>query len=230
MAALPGPASAFAFGVSPIRLDFDGATRTAAVTVSNDDKVRLSFQVRLMRWTQDGEGADQHEESRDLIYFPRLMTVEPGEKRVIRVGLQGTPGAAESAYRLVIEEMAPPDAPAGRGTAVAVRVRFAVPVFVAPAEAAAGAVVEDLRAAGGEVRFTLRNRGTRHLKAETLTLRRQGEVLAQAAGWYVLPGARRGFKVTVPPERCAGPAELVVKGEGVDLRRTIALDADQCRR
>lgn len=228
--ALPGTVAAFAFGVSPIRLDFDGARRTAAITVSNDDKVKLSFQVRLMRWTQDGDGADQYEESRDLIYFPRVMAVNPGEKRVIRVGLQGAPGAAESAYRLVIEEMAPPDAPAGRGTAVAVRVRFAVPVFVAPAEAAAGAGVEDVRAAGGELRFSLRNRGTRHLKAETLTLLRKGEVLAQAAGWYVLPGARREFKVTVPPERCEGPAELVIKGEGVDVRRAITLDAGQCRR
>ena len=225
---LPLPAAAFAFGVSPIRLDFDDKVRTAAITVSNDDKVKLSFQVRLMRWTQDREGADQYEESRDLIYFPRVMMVEPQQKRVIRVGTQGAPGEAETAYRLVIEEMAPPEGPGPRGTAVAVRVRFAVPVFVAPA-AAAAAVLEDLRVKGGELRFRVRNGGKRHLKAESITLYRGDAVLKQVAGWYVLPGARREFALAVPPEECPGPATLVVKGEGVELRRELKLDATQCR-
>lgn len=228
-AALPAPATAFAFGVSPIRLDFDATTRTAAITVSNDDQVKLSFQVRLMRWTQDRDGTDQYEESRDLIYFPRQMMVDPQEKRVIRVGTQGAPGEAESAYRLVIEEMAPPEGPGTRGTAVAVRVRFAVPVFVAPAAAAANAMLEHLQVRGGEIRFRLGNGGKRHLKAETIALYRGDALLKQVAGWYVLPGARREFAVTVPPEKCPGPVTLVIKGEGVELRRELTLDATQCR-
>lgn len=228
-ATLPAPAAAFAFGVSPIRLYFDGTTRTAAITVSNDDKVKLSFHVRLMRWTQDRDGTDQYEESRDLIYFPRMMMVDPQEKRVIRVGTQGAPGEVESAYRLVIEEMAPPEGSGTRGTAVAVRVRFAVPVFVAPAAATASAVIENLRVRDGDVRFRIGNGGKRHLKAETIALYRGDALLQEVAGWYVLPGAGREFAVTVPPEKCPGPVTLRVKGEGVELQRELRLDASQCR-
>src|SRR5690242_12939673 len=84
----PAELLAYAFGVSPIRLDFSASERSGAITVSNDDRVPVSFQMRLVRWSQDAKGEDVYEDNKDLIYFPRLMSVEPQEKRVIRVGTQ----------------------------------------------------------------------------------------------------------------------------------------------
>src|ERR1051325_10876733 len=76
------------FSVSPIRLPFERGARAAAVTVSNDDARPLRMQLRLMEWTQDAAGADVHRDSEELVYFPRMMTVPPGGKRLVRVGLE----------------------------------------------------------------------------------------------------------------------------------------------
>src|SRR5262245_55910672 len=82
------PAKSAEFSVSPIRLEFEAGARSAAVTVANDDKRPLRMQLRLMEWTQDADGVDVYRESDELVYFPRLMSVEPGEKRLVRVGLK----------------------------------------------------------------------------------------------------------------------------------------------
>ena len=47
------------FGVSPIRVDLDRNTKSALITVTNDDARPLAFQVRAMEWTQDAAGADR---------------------------------------------------------------------------------------------------------------------------------------------------------------------------
>jgi len=222
-------AGAYAFGVAPIRLDFHGSERAGGITVSNDDKIKLSFQVRLMRWSQDAAGEDVYKESRDLVYFPRLMSVEPQERRVVRVGTQAPAGEVEGTYRLIVEEMMPA-APDPSGTTIAVRMRFAIPIFVAPVQPVAKPVLEGLTVAGGRVRFRLRNAGNQHVKLETISLRRGDTVLQEAAGWYVLPGAQRSFGIAVPAGECRpGKVRLVLKGEGVELSQELVLDADRCR-
>jgi fimbrial chaperone protein len=182
-----------------------------------------------VRWSQDARGEDVYEESKDLVYFPRLMSIEPKQKRVVRVGTQAAPGEGEGTYRLIIEEMMPP-APGGPGTNIAVRMRFAIPIFVAPAQPERKPVVEQLALARGEVRFRLRNAGNQHVKLETLSLRRGDKVLQEAAGWYVLPGAQREFAIALPAAECkAGKVQLVLKGEGVELKHELDVDAARCR-
>jgi len=228
---MPQDAQAYAFGVSPIRLDFNRSTRTAALTVSNDDEIALSFQVRLVRWTQDSAGEDRYEDSKDLIYFPRLMKVEPREKRVIRLGTQRPPDPIEGTYRLIVEEMLPPAQSKGQAATVAVRMRFAVPVFVAPPEPVTRVDMQDVGVDKGEVRFQLKNSGNTHVKVDSIALRRGGATVGEAAGWYVLAGATRKFGVALTATACEGkgPFELVVKGEGLDLKREVVMDAGRCR-
>ena len=222
---------AYAFGVSPIRVDLGPGARSGAINVSNDDRIALSFQMKLLRWTQNEKGEDVYEESKDLVYFPRLMSVEPGKKRVIRVGTQSAPGPDEAAYRLAIEEITPlaPDQQA-KGPGVAVRMRFAVPVFVAPLAPAVKAAVEKLSVTAGEVRFVLANTGNQHVRVETAALWRGERALREVPGWYVLAGARRAFGIPIPEQECGKPGALtlVIKGEGLDLKQEVA-DAARCR-
>lgn len=220
----------YAFGVSPIRLDLGPSARSGAISVSNDDQVRMSFQMKLLRWTQNDKGEDVYEESKDLVYFPRLMSIEPTQKRVIRVGTQAPPGPEELTYRLAIEEMTPLEE-GSRGPAVAVRMRFAVPVFVAPLAPATKTEVEGLVVARGEVRFVVANTGNQHIRVETARLLRGERALREVAGWYILAGARRSFSVPIPAEECGKPGALTlaIKGEGIDLQREVTVDAGRCR-
>ena len=133
-AALPlAPLQAGDFGVSPIRVDLDRSTRTQVVRVTNDDERLLSFQMRMMEWTQDAEGRDRYADSADLVFFPQQMQVPAKESRVVRLGYRQPPGPTERAYRLYVAELPRGTQPGEPGKAmVEVAVRFGVPVFVRP--------------------------------------------------------------------------------------------------
>jgi fimbrial chaperone protein len=226
---LAGAAQAGGFAVTPIRVDFAPNIRTGSITVVNTDTVPLGFQVKLLRWTQNAKGEDVYEESKDLTYFPRLMTLEPETRRVIRLGTQGAGPDVEASYRLAIEEMPGPRDPAS-GSAVAVQVRFAVPIFLAPKQAKVSTEVVNLARQGAALRFTLANRGNQHVKLEDLSLMRGDTVLGTASGWYVLAGAQRDFSIDIGAA-CGSPGApvfLVLKGEGLDLRRDVTGQLSRC--
>lgn len=216
-------ATAGSFGVSPIRLDLDRGTRTGLVTVTNDDTRKLSFRMRLFEWTQDEQGADRNTESADLIFFPQIMTVEPGDKRVIRIGTRAGDSGREKAYRLFIEELQDPGATGAQGAQVAVLLRFGVPVFVAPPAGKPEPEFARAALAKGKVEVGILNKGARTVRFDELTVKAGGEVIGRGAGWYVFPGATRAFEIAVPADKCkpSGPLEITASAEGLEIRHTV---------
>ena len=231
---LPSLALAGSFGVSPIRVDLDRAARSAVVEVSNDDQRKMSFQAKLMEWTQDAEGKDVYADSNDLVFFPPLFTVNPGEKRIMRVGTKtgAAPGAVEKTYRLYIEEL-PPPAEASAGAQLRIALRFALPIFVAPAAPGKKLAVDGVRAQPGSLTLRLRNDGNQSSKLESVRVRSGAEAVGEAQGWYVLAGKARDFEVKVDPAKCplSGPLEVEAQTEGVVIVRTALGDpAPLCKR
>lgn len=225
-------AFAGSFGVAPTRIDLGNGARSSLVEVTNDDTRKLSFQVRLSAWKQDAAGKDAYAESQDLIFFPPLFTVNPGDKRVIRVGLKGAEALArEAAYRLYIEEIPEPTAGAS-GSEVKVVLRFGVPIFVAPATPRKAFAMEDVAIERGKVAFRIRNDGNQSAKFEILKVARGERTLAEATGWYVLPGATRAFEVPVEPASCvdSGALEVQALADGVALKRDVAATPALCAR
>ncbi len=229
---LPLAARGASFGVSPIRLDLDPASRTGLVTVSNEDAKRIYFRLKLAEWKQGAEGDDSYADSSDLIYFPQTLVIEPKEKRVVRVGIKGPPPVAERAFRLYIEELPDPDEPAPAGTAVAVRLRFGVPIFLSQGKGAPKPEMVSAASTKGAVRVAIRNSGDRQIRFEevTLTLGPGGKALGRIPGWYVFPGATRAFVVPVDRASCplSGAIEVRAFGEGKDLRRSVEADRLLC--
>jgi fimbrial chaperone protein len=228
----PVAALAAAFGVTPIRIDLDPGSRTGIVTVSNDDQRRLTFQVKLAEWTQSGGGEDRHADSADLVFFPQILSVEPGEKRLVRVGLKGPLPARERAYRLFIEEL--PDAAekgAGGGSAqIAVRMRFGVPIFVSDGKGEARPEFAAVKQGKGRLDVELRNDGVRQARFEELVLMSGEKVVARANGWYVFPGATKAFAIPVERSACplAGTLELRAAYAGRDIRKTVEATPALC--
>lgn len=224
------PAQAAAWGVGPLRIDLDRATRSGLVNVSNDDTTKLNFEIRLMRWTQDANGADRYEPSDDLVYFPRVAEIAPAEKRAIRVGSRGDPGPVEKTYRLFIEEMPDVANAPQKGVGIAVKGRFAIPIFVAPAQGEArGELVDAVHDKEG-ITVRLRNTGNRHFKIDTFTVRNGDTVLKEGNGWYVLAGATRTFKLPFGGAECGAHTLLQVhlKGETHEFRQPVTLDRARC--
>lgn len=228
---LPPAAHAGAFGVSPIRLDLDGATRTGLITVANDDDRRLYFQIKLFAWTQSPEGEDKYAESAELIFFPQIMSVEPRERRLVRIGVKGAPPPGERAFRLFIEELPEPGEAAASGAQIAVRLRFGVPIFLAGDKGQARPEITLADAASGAVQVSIRNTGDRQIRFEEVSARAGERIVGKAAGWYVFPGTTRLFSIPIDKEGCpsSGDIEIRAVGEGRELRKSLAASPLLCQ-
>lgn len=233
--AVPGASDAGQFAIHPMRLELGGSIRSGALAVRNDDKVPLSFQVRAMKWTQDEAGQDHYEAADDLIHFPRLMTLQPGQEGVVRVGLRQSQVTVEKAYRVFIEEL-PGAAPApSGGPQVRVLVRFGAPVFVKPANPSSRLELEALEQADGWVRWTLRNTGNRHERFQGIDLAgldAQGNKLytGRFEDRYLLAGQARHFSSPAPPELCPRLVQwaLEIKTDGARLERRLDRGTPSC--
>ncbi len=225
-------AQASGFGVAPIRLDFDRTSKTGLIEVSNDDTRPLSFQMKLFAWSQDAEGKDQYQPSNDLIFFPQIMSLKPKEKRPIRVGTKGPPAASERAYRLFIEELPDPaETAAAKAPQIAVRIRFGVPLFVAPAQPQIAGVIEDAKLAKGEIQLRVRNTGNRNFQFETVAARAGTTSIGETRGWYLFPGIARAYSIKVDSEACAKAKTLEVhlSADGLELKHELEATPTLCR-
>ena len=233
--ATAGAAGAFGgdFGVSPIRVELDRSVKSAVITVTNDDRRPLAFQVRALQWTQDAEGADRYAETADLVYFPRQLKLAPKESRVVRVGYRAPPAQREQAFRLYIEELADQSARDPAQTGVSVTLRFGVPIFLRPATPAAAGALE-LPSSGG--RALIRNTGNVHFRVNAVryaAVDAGGKSVAEqtADGWYLLAGVERAYPVKLPREACARGSRLRAEAlvDKLELRAERALAPEDCR-
>lgn len=229
---LPGSLFGAEFSVSPIRIEFDRATRTSALTIRNDGTDKLQAQVTLSEWTQDEAGKDVYTDSKELVFFPKLLTVEPGAEATVRIGVRNLPPAVERTYRLFVEEIPAPRKEGG--AQVNVRVRFGVGIFVRPPVESFQGEIVGLYAEKRNLQVPIRNTGTLSFKVDKVDLcvtRKAGEsVLKEIGGWYVLAGATRTFQVALTPAECRGLVRLdaVVEGEKVHLAAGLDVGDGAC--
>ncbi len=231
------PATAGEYTVSPLRIELDGDAKSAAVTLTNSGSDPMTFQVAAKEWTQDADGRDRYEQTGEVIFFPKIFTLQPGEGRVVRVGVQAIPTATERTFRLFIEPLpAPTKEPLAPGANISINLRFALPIFVKPpAHVGAGEIdVAVLRK--GVLTFTLRNTGNEHLRMDdgvAVTGRdgRGNEVFTQRIeNRYVLAGAAKSLSLATSKEACARLAtiEITSRAEQVTLHRTLDVAPSSC--
>jgi len=207
------------FAIQPTRLELDAARPSGALVVRNEHDAALSFQIKGVSWSQDEAGQEHYADTTDLVYFPRLLTVLPGESAVIRIGLRRPPGPVEKTYRIFIEELAPAvksTTPREARAHIQVLMRFGAPVFVHANKHEQQLAVEAFHLAGGQARWVIRNTGTGHEMFQGITLRALdasgAEVFKhEADDRYLLAGGTRRFDVAVPRDACKQTARLSLK-------------------
>lgn len=225
----PRPAGAADFTVNPIQIFLAGQTKSAILTVQNTSGEPLRFQLNAFTWAQDPAGQMQLTPTSEIIFFPRLLTLAPGEQRIVRVGTSVAAGPVERTYRIFVEEL-PPSAqqavPAGQ---VRVLARMGIPIFV---EAKAGRAELRLGPPAlqpGRLVFELRNGGTKHAIPQVIRVRGQGaagETLweGEQEGWYILAGDRRVYEMPFPREECARTKTVAVEVKVGEQTLTERLD------
>ena len=237
LAAVPEPAIAGEYSVSPLRIDLDRDGRSGVVTLANSGASPIDFQVSVLEWTQDAGGQDRYTPTGDVVFFPRILTIGPGESRVVRVGIQSLPALVERAYRLFIEPIPERSKqPLPPGVNIAVNLRFALPVFARPPKREAAAEIQDATVRKGILQFTLRNSGNIHLRTDdgvaVVGRDAQGrEVFTQRIeSRYVLAGMAKTLSTAVPRDACTQLAtlELTARAEQHTTSRRLDVSRANC--
>jgi len=207
--------TAASFDISPINIFFDSQKATEKMTILNTGGSDLTLQLRLYRWTQDGKGLDVYEETKDLVAFPKIVTIKKGEDRIIRIGTQSKSADVEKTYRVYLEEVPSAD-PARKSNTVQFLSRVGVPVFLKPHKITTRGSMEPVGMQKGRASFKIKNEGNYHFVITGITIHGMDgagkTVLEQELkGWYLLAGAARTYTAEIPKEACRGLARIEVR-------------------
>lgn len=229
---LPAAAEA-SWRVVPIRVDLSARSKTGSFKVINEGDTTLRFQLNASLWEQDGDAKDQYAATGDLVFFPRILTVPPGEERMVRTGYKVPAADREKTYRLFIEQI--PEKTSTSAAQVSILIRFGVPIFSAPLQPKAAAEIRDIAAAAGNIDFTLDNTGNVNVQIHTLAVKaldKAGQELytESVKGWYLLSGKQRRHTIPLRNQDCrrTAQAEILIKTDKLDFSRLIELDPERC--
>jgi fimbrial chaperone protein len=230
------PVLAATFRVSPMQLDLTSKTTSTLLTINNDTKREIRFEVTAMKWEQDERGEMKLTPAGETItFFPKLLSLPGGASRTIRVGTTAAAfGSTEGTYRIFVEELPDKSAPPEKGT-VAIRTKIGIPAFLAPAKTTATAEIAAVSFEQGRLVTRVRNTGTVHMIVDAVKMRGTtsgGDAKFERSlnGWYVLAGGARVFEQPITASECAGAQTFVVTVElqGGTLKKDIPVPAGAC--
>lgn len=206
-------AAASALSVAPIRVELSAATRTAVLTVRNQEDSPVVVQVRPAAWSQP-QGEDQLGDTHDLLVTPPIFTVPPKGQQVLRIALLREPDPArELDYRLVLSEV--PQAAAAETTGLRVALRITLPVFVAARSAAAADLAWSHRwLPDGTLEIAAQNRGSAHIQILDFDVQSAGHAtpsLHSDTPHYLLPGTLAHWQLHSDASLGRG-TQLVLRG------------------
>lgn len=212
----PASGQAATYTVNPTRVYLSASSASALMTLRNESAEPLRMQIKAQRWTQGAQGDMQLAPTDDLIVFPNLLTLAPGEQRRVRVATTVEAGPIERSYRLYVEELPASASDRADGAAVRFLTRMGIPVFVQPARPAATATVRGVGLKDRRVSFELANTGNTHFMPTAITVRgftATGTPVADwpVSGWYVLAGSARTFAVGLDRPACETVRSVLIE-------------------
>ena len=214
-----GDLRASAFTVTPVRVLLGQGTNSALLTVRNDSTESLRFQVSLKAWNQAANGEMQLTDTKDLVFFPKLMELKAGEEKPVRVGSAfKSPVMTERTYRIFFEELPPANVAQAEQSGAQVRVltRMGVPIFVQPPNPVVKGELGGVSVTGGKLSFDVRNVGNSFFTVTGATVTgvsKDGSTTFQKKqdGWYVLAGGIRRFDFEIPSDACQGTDRIKIE-------------------
>jgi fimbrial chaperone protein len=200
---LSSTAAATGIEVSPTLLTITAQAPSTMLAVTNRSQEPLRLSVRVMKWMDKPDGEMTFEPTQDIVFFPSMLTLNPGEARNLRAGTSIKGVDVEKSYRVFIQEL--PKLVTGdepKNTAVALLAQVVVPLFIAPPAPKGVPAITGLSVKDGKVHFTLKNAGNAHYMPTKLLVRAKdtSKVVHEADvhPWYVLAGGTREYHVEMP--------------------------------
>lgn len=195
-------AQAASLQISPVSITLRASQAAGGISLQNLGERPVYGQVRVFAWDQRN-GEDVLTPTDELVASPPIIEVGARAAQTIRLVRKGGAAAgagAERSYRLLIDEIPREDE---QGSGVAIRLQYSVPVFVAPADAAAAPVLawQVLRKDGAWV-LRVKNSGALHAQVGAATLvdgaGKETELSKGLLG-YALAGREREWRLPLEP-------------------------------
>lgn len=206
--------------VAPIRIDLAAAARAEVLTVSNRGSEPAEVQVRVLRWSQEGND-DRHLPSDEVLVSPPRFDLAAGAEQVVRVYRRVAPPQTEQSYRLFIDQL--PQGEAAPGS-VRLPIRLVIPLFLGGTQESGPDLRWSARRSGEGIVLRVDNRGDRHVRIAGLALAMPAAAAPapQPTLLYVLPGTQREIALPRPQGLDTATRQLRLVGDsdagGIDAR------------
>ncbi len=213
------PALAASLQVSPVMLTFQAGQPALGVTLRNTGENLLTGQVRIFAWSQDGKDDVLQAVTEGLVASPPMVTIAPLADQLVRVvHTNRIAPTQEQTFRLLIDELPPPQGSAGSSVAeagISFRLRYSIPVFIAPTGMASEARLQwSMKHHDDAWYLAASNQGSTHAQLSAVTLiGKDGTRFEVSAGLlgYALAGSGREWRL---PDRF--PEALASEGLRID--------------
>lgn len=206
------------FTVDPIEITLSRGDSSTSIAITNQSPQKLRLQVSGFAWQQSPSGEMKLTPTDDLVFFPKLLEIDPGDTKRVRVGVTAAQGSLERSYRVFMEELPSLESViAPKQNTVTLRMKIGVPVFVKPnAAPAASGAVRDAAAGNGALSFDVFNTGNTHFAIQSVHVVGKDAsgapvVSNDLSGWYVLAGGSRRFSIPLSKDRCESLRSLSVQ-------------------
>ncbi len=199
-----GQAQAGQLQIMPTRLGLTTAMPSTVLYATNPDASDTTYQLSVFRWSQNPDGTDRLDPTRDVLANPAIFTVKHADQQIIRFGLRTASLPIESSYRVILQEL-PRSAPEVNG--IKTLLRISIPLFV-PAAQPTTTMRWALRPTAAGATLIARNGGSVHVQITAVQIAADGmskPPIATAKGnFYALPGITREIDVHAASPFVAG--------------------------
>ncbi len=219
------------FSITPVRVTLNATHKSETLTVKNNSDQAVSLQLATFAWEQDENAKDRFSPSEEIVAFPKLMKLEPGASRIVRIGAKVAGADREQTYRVYLEELPSVEKEAAEGAQIRTLTRVGIPVFVEPHQEQAQGEIGRLALEGGRLQVAFANKGNVHLIVRAINVQGMdaaGKAVfgSEVAGWYILPERERVFILNIPQNDCQGSRYLEIEVVADKLIRKGRLDID----
>ncbi len=212
---LPAPVRAASLQVSPVSVEVQAPGAAATLKLRNEGAGPLNAQIRVFRWSQVN-GEEKLEPTDDVVASPPIANLAPKTDYTVRlVRLTKRPLVSGESYRLLVDEL--PEPTTQRNRAVTLVLRYSIPVFFYPRDAAEARLTWAVEQRGGRAYVSVTNGGDRHVRVSTLKLSDGNGANASFGNGltgYVLGRSTMRWLAPANTHRLATGNPVVISGQG----------------
>lgn len=210
-------AVASTFAVDPIVVSLPGTGTSATIAVINQGSSILRLQVTGFAWQQSASGQIELAPSDDLVIFPQMLTLDPGETRRIRVGTTAGQAPDERTFRIFLQELPSLEAVTAKaGVTLNIRMKISIPVFLNPtSQRQVSGAVQNIAVNNGSLDFDVVNTGNTHFSIAQVHVVGKNSAgvpvfTSNINGWYVLAGGVRRYAIKLSKTACEAMTSVTV--------------------